>query len=62
MKPSVVPDESERWMTVIAVLGRLTPGFSDLIAELFQDVILPLKMSAITAPVSFRPVFTPGRL
>ena len=32
MKPAVVPEESERWMTVIAVLGSVTPGFSALIA------------------------------
>ena len=62
MKPLVVPDESERWTTVICVLGRFTPGFSDLIAGAFQVVILPEKMSAIIGPSSFSPVFIPGRL
>ena len=39
----VVPEESERTAMVIGVLGRLTPGLSAAIAELFQDVILPLE-------------------
>ena len=62
MKPFVVPDESERCTTVIAVLGRLMPGFSVLIAGSFQVLILPRKMSAIVGPSSFRPVLTPDRL
>src|SRR5215469_479586 len=57
----VVPDESARTASVIAVAGRLAPGLSVLIAELFQDVILPWKMSAMTVGVSFRLV-TPDRL
>src|SRR5258706_1612347 len=57
----VVPDESERTAMVIGVLGRLAPGLIDLIAELFQDVILPWKMSAMTVGVSFR-LLTPDRL
>src|SRR5258707_7538546 len=57
----VVPDESERTAIVIAVLGRLAPGLIALIAELFQDVILPWKMSAMTVGVSFR-LLTPDRL
>src|SRR5271170_2393496 len=47
-KLAVVPEESERRAMVIVVLGRLTPGLSALIAELFQVVILPWKMSATT--------------
>ena len=62
MNPAVVPDESERCTTVIAVLGRLTPEFSDAIAGSFHFVILPAKMSATTGPVSFNPLLTPGRL
>src|SRR5262252_1892091 len=60
-KFAVVPDESERTASVIALLGRLAPGLIDLIAELFQDVILPWKMSAMTVGVSFR-LLTPERL
>ena len=46
---------------MIGVLGRLTPGLSAVIAELFQDVILPWKISARTVASSFRLV-TPDRL
>src|SRR6516165_732748 len=56
----VVPDESERTAMVIAWLGRVTPELIDVIAELFQFVILPWKMSAMTVGVSFR-VVTPDR-
>ena len=62
MKPLVVPDESERWTTVIAVLGRLMPGFSALIAGSFQVLILPRKMLAIVGPSSLSPLLTPDRL
>src|SRR5262245_5907201 len=57
----VLPEQAERTAMVIAVLGRLAPGLRDLIAELFQDVILPWKMPAMTVGVSFRLV-TPDRL
>src|SRR5487761_623831 len=57
----VVPEPSERTATVIAVLGRLTPGLSALIAALFQLVIWPWKICAMTDASSFRPV-TPCRL
>src|SRR5579864_8394838 len=57
----VVPDESERTAIVIGVLGRLAPGLIDLMAEAFQVVIVPWKMPAMTAGVSFRLV-TPDRL
>ena len=33
------------------VSGRLTPGFSLAISGSFQDVILPMKISAMTGPV-----------
>src|SRR5947209_3207678 len=46
VKPSVVPEESDRWTTVIAVLGRLRPGLSDLIAGSFQALIWPRKIFA----------------
>src|SRR5436190_23571031 len=62
VKPSVVPEESERWAIVIVVLGRFMPGFSDLIAGSFQVLILPRKMSAIVGPSSLIPLLTPDRL
>src|SRR5947209_16558444 len=62
VNPSVVPEESDRWTTVIDVLGRLSPGFSALIAGSFHVLILPMKMSASVGPSSFRPLLTPERL
>src|SRR5437764_2329676 len=59
VKPFVVPEESERWTTVILVLGRLTPGFSALIAGSFHVVIFFWKMSAAVLPSSLRPFWTP---
>ena len=32
----MVPEESERWAMVTAVLGSVTPGLSAVIAELFH--------------------------
>src|SRR5208282_5731242 len=58
----VVPDESERTAMLIGVLGRVTPGLIAVIAELFQDVILPSKMSAITGAVSCSGLLRPDRL
>ena len=43
----VVPEPSERWTTLIAVLGRFTPGFAAVRAGSFQVVILPRKMPAM---------------
>src|ERR1035438_10870553 len=60
-KFAVVPDESERWAIVIAVLGRLTPGLSALIAGSFHFLILAWKMFAITGADSLR-LLTPDRL
>ena len=45
----VVPEESDRTARVIAVLGRLTPELSALIAGSFQVLILPEKMPAMVA-------------
>src|SRR3954464_9250590 len=59
VKPFVVPEESERWTTVIFVAGRLTPGLSALMAGSFHDVILRRKMSAAVVPSSLRPLSTP---
>src|SRR6516162_5958143 len=60
-KFAVVPEESERRAMTIAVLGKLTPGLSALIAGSFHFVILAWKMSAMTGPSSFR-LLTPDRL
>src|SRR5487761_122908 len=57
----VVPEESERTAVVIAVDGRVTPGFSALIAGSFQVLMLPWKMLAMTVAFSFR-LLTPVRL
>src|SRR6478735_8204424 len=57
----VVPEESDRTARVIAVLGRLTPELSALIAGSFQVLILPEKMPAMVAGDSFR-LLTPDRL
>ena len=51
MNPSVVPEESERCTTVMAVLGRLIPGFSALIAGSFQVLILPAEDVGQRRPV-----------
>src|SRR5271166_1905297 len=58
----VVPEESERTTMVIGVLGRVTPGLSAVIAELFQVVILPWKMSAMTGADSCSGLLRPDRL
>ena len=61
VKFCVVPEESERTAVVIAVDGRVTPGLSAAIAELFQVLISPWKICAMTDAFSFR-LLTPGRL
>src|SRR5215475_6713194 len=57
----VVPDESARTASVIGVLGRLAPGLSAMIAGLFQVVMVPWKMFAMTVGSSLR-LLTFGRL
>ena len=59
VKPLVVPEESERWTTVIDVLGSLTPGFSAAIAGSFHFLTVPRKMFAIVGPSSLSPVLRP---
>src|ERR1019366_1439260 len=61
-KLEVVPDESERTAREIGVLGRVTPGLSAAICELFQAVILPWKMPAITGADSCSGLLRPDRL
>ena len=56
----MVPEESERRATVILVLGRLTPGFSAVIAGLFQVVIWASKILAMVGASSLR-LETPDR-
>jgi len=46
-------------MGVMSVDGRLTPGFSFLIAGSFQVVIWPRKIFARTAPLILRCGTTP---
>src|SRR5512138_2856445 len=58
----VVPLPSERWTTMIALSGRLTPGLSSAIRLSFHLVILPRKMLATSSELSFNPFGTPGRL
>ena len=62
MKFFVVPDSSERWQTVMSASGSETPEFCEAIAGSFHFVTLPRKMSAVVAPSSFRPAFTPSTL
>ena len=45
-KFEVVPEPSDRTATVIAVLGRVTPGLSAAIAASFQVVMEPVKILA----------------
>lgn len=59
MKMNVVPEPSERWTTLMADAGNVTPEFKLCIAASFHMVILPWNMSAITCPVSLRPFETP---
>ena len=61
MKFCVVPDSSERCTGLIVVSGSSTPLLSAAIAASFHFVIVPAKMPAAVAGVSFRPS-TPGRL
>jgi len=49
VKFSVVPDESERKKTLMAVAGRVTPGLMAAIAGSFHLVMTPLKILADTA-------------
>src|SRR5580704_6372940 len=56
------PDESARCTGTMAVEGRLTPGLSAAMAELFHDLMVPRKIPAKVGPSSFSPPDTPGRL
>src|SRR5450631_386641 len=51
VKFSVVPEESERKKTLMAVAGRVMPGLMAAIAGSFHLVITPLKIFAVTAGV-----------
>src|SRR3954447_12355347 len=61
VKFSVVPDESERWATVMPLDGSLASGFSVLIAASSHDLICRWKIFAMTSASSCSPS-TPGRL
>ncbi len=58
----VVPELSERWAIVIAVLGSDTPLLSAAIAGSFHLVICPMKIFASVGPSMCRRFLTPGRL
>src|SRR3954453_23920367 len=58
----VVPDSSERWQTVMLLLGSFTPEFWPAISGSFHLLTLPRKMSAAVLPSSFKPCCTPSRL
>src|SRR5712691_8015794 len=60
-KLAVVPDESERWAMVIAVLGSEAPGLSAMIDGSFHVLILPSKMPAMVGPDNCS-LLTPDRL
>src|SRR5436190_1075547 len=62
VKPFVVPEESDRWTTVILVEGRFMPGLRALIFGSFQVVTFLRKMSAAVLPSSLRPFCSPGTL
>src|SRR5665647_833662 len=51
VKFSVVPDSSERKKTLMASVGRVTPGLIAAIAGSFHLVMAPLKILAVTAGV-----------
>src|ERR1700760_1425051 len=57
----VVPEESERRVMVMAVLGRVPPGLSALMAGSFQVLIWAWKILAMVGPSSLR-LLTPDRL
>src|SRR5581483_9912066 len=58
----VVPDSSARWHTWIGLSGRVTLGFSDVIAGSFQLLTLPRKMSATVDPSNLSGSLTSLRL
>src|SRR5581483_197207 len=55
VKFDVVPELSERWATVMAVDGSLTPGLSAAISEAFHVLIWRSKILAIVGADSCRP-------
>ena len=61
MKFCVVPEPSERWATVIAVDGSVTPGLSAAMAGSFQVLMSRWKILAIVSADSCS-LSTPLRL
>ncbi len=62
MNPAVVPEESERCTTVMAVLGRFIPGLSFLIAASFQVLILPEEDVGQRRPVELEAALDAGEV
>src|SRR5215813_12565223 len=58
----VVPELSERWATVMAVLGRLTPGLSAAMVGSFHFVTCAWKIFESVVPENFSWFETPLRL
>src|SRR5437870_11576104 len=61
VKFSVVPGESDRWATVIGLLGSLAPAFRSLMAWSSQVLIWRWKILAMVGASSFS-LSTPPRL
>ena len=61
VKFCVVPEPSERWATVMFVLGRVTPGLSAAMAGSFQVLMSRWKILAIVSAESWS-LSTPWRL
>ena len=57
-----VPDPSDRYATLMSVVGSATEGFSFTIAGSFQFRTLPMKIAARSGASNFTSVNTPGRL
>src|SRR5581483_8784705 len=62
VKLNVVPELSERCTIAIDVDGRLTPGFSFLIAGSSHVLTWPMKIFASVGPSMWSRFLTPGRL
>src|SRR5205814_10195317 len=53
VKALVVPEPSDRWATVIAVLGRVASGLSALIAGSSQVLMAPASLLPMMTSLNF---------